>query len=77
MLAQPAVDDTTAPVSRGFFLGDYQGSANNGTVFKSVFVQANSGNTANCTDVFATTITPLTRGGPAPARLAAVTSHLR
>jgi hypothetical protein len=51
-------DDTTAPVSRGYFLGDYQGLANNGTAFKSVFVQANSGNTDNRTDVFATTITP-------------------
>jgi Neuraminidase (sialidase) len=51
-------DDTTAPVSRGYFLGDYQGLANNGTAFKSVFVQANGGNTSNRTDVFATTITP-------------------
>jgi Neuraminidase (sialidase) len=51
-------DDTTAPVSRGYFLGDYQGLANNGTAFKSVFVQTNSGNTSNRTDVFATTITP-------------------
>jgi hypothetical protein len=51
-------DDTTAPVSCGYFLGDYQGLANNGTAFKSVFVQANSANTSNRTDVFATTITP-------------------
>jgi len=51
-------DDTTAPISRGYFLGDYQGLANNGTAFKSVFVQTNSGNTSNRTDVFATTITP-------------------
>ena len=51
-------DDTTAPVARGYFLGDYQGLANNGTAFKSVFVQTNSGNTNNRTDVFATTITP-------------------
>jgi hypothetical protein len=51
-------DDTTAPVSRGYFLGDYQGLADNGTAFKSFFVQTNSGNTNNRTDAFATTITP-------------------
>jgi Neuraminidase (sialidase) len=51
-------DDTTAPVSRGYFLGDYQGLANDGTAFKSFFVQTNSGNTNNRTDAFATTITP-------------------
>ena len=51
-------DDTTAPVARGYFLGDYQGLAHNGTAFKSVFVQTNSGNTSNRTDVFATTATP-------------------
>jgi hypothetical protein len=51
-------DDTTAPIARGFFLGDYQGLADNGTAFKSFFVQTNSGNTSNRTDAFATTITP-------------------
>jgi hypothetical protein len=51
-------DDTTAPISRGYFLGDYQGLADNGTAFKSFFVQTNSGNTSNRTDAFATTITP-------------------
>jgi hypothetical protein len=50
-------DDTTAPVSRGYFLGDYQGLANDGTAFKSFFVQTNS-DTGNRTDAFATTITP-------------------
>jgi hypothetical protein len=51
-------DDTTAPIARGYFLGDYQGLTNNGTAFKSFFVKTNSGNTSNRTDAFATTITP-------------------
>ena len=51
-------DMDTAPFARGLFLGDYEGLANNGNAFKSFFVQTNSGNTANRTDVFATTITP-------------------
>jgi Neuraminidase (sialidase) len=51
-------DYTTAPVARGYFLGDYMGLANNGSQFKSVFIQTNSGDTANRTDVFGTTITP-------------------
>jgi hypothetical protein len=44
--------------ARGYCLGDYQGLTNDGTAFKSVFVQTNSGNTSNRTDAFATTITP-------------------
>jgi hypothetical protein len=51
-------DYTTAPIARGYFLGDYQGLANNGSEFKSIFVQTNSGDTSNRTDVFGTTITP-------------------
>jgi hypothetical protein len=51
-------DTAAAPVARGFFLGDYEGLANNGTAFKPFFVQTNAGNTANRTDVFATTVTP-------------------
>jgi hypothetical protein len=50
-------DDTFAPVSRGYFLGDYQGLAHDATTFKSFFVQTNS-NTSNRTDVFGSTITP-------------------
>jgi hypothetical protein len=51
-------DDTIAPVtgSRGYFLGDYQGLANDGTHFKSFFVQTE--NLSNRTDVFGSTITP-------------------
>ena len=53
-------DYTNAPVARGYFLGDYQGLANDGTAFKVFFVQTNDTNTSNRTDVFATTptITP-------------------
>jgi hypothetical protein len=51
-------DYDTAPFARGLFLGDYEGLAHSGNVFKSFFVQTNSGNTANRTDVFATSITP-------------------
>ncbi len=52
-------DMLTAPsTTTGFFVGDYEGLDTNGTTFVSFFVQANSGNTANRTDVFATNITP-------------------
>jgi hypothetical protein len=51
-------DDTTAPVARGYFLGDYEGLANDGNAFKAFFVQTNSGSTGNRTDVFSTTLTP-------------------
>jgi hypothetical protein len=49
-------DDTIAPNSRGYFLGDYQGLANDGTHFLSFFVQTET--LANRTDVFESTITP-------------------
>lgn len=51
-------DYEIAPVARGYFLGDYQGLADNGTAFKTFFVQGNTGSTANRTDAFAATITP-------------------
>jgi hypothetical protein len=51
-------NDEIAPIARGYFLGDYQGLANNGTAFKSFFVKTNDSNTANRTDVFSATITP-------------------
>jgi Neuraminidase (sialidase) len=50
-------DDTFAPVARGYFLGDYQGLTNDGTNFKSFFVQTNH-DLSNRTDVFASTVTP-------------------
>jgi hypothetical protein len=51
-------DMLTAPNAGGFFVGDYQGIDTSGTTFDPFFVQANSGNTANRTDVFTTTVTP-------------------
>ena len=55
-------DMTRAPVARGFFLGDYEGLASVGRRFAPVFVAANTGNTANRTDVFSTTFQPNFRG---------------
>jgi hypothetical protein len=48
----------TAPDSDGLFLGDYEGLATSGSSFRPFFVATNTGNTANRTDVFTTTITP-------------------
>ncbi len=49
-------DMLTAPYARGFFVGDYEGIGVSGTTFFPVFVQANSGNTTNRTDVFVTSL---------------------
>ena len=46
-------DMRTAPVARGFFVGDYEGLTPSAE-FTPFFVAANSGDTANRTDVFAT-----------------------
>jgi hypothetical protein len=51
-------DMRTAPDAGGFFTGDCQGPDSRGNVFVPFFVQANSGNLANRTDVFASTATP-------------------
>jgi hypothetical protein len=51
-------DMRTAPVARGFFVGDYEGLTAANRVFYPVFVQANNGNLANRTDVFSTTFLP-------------------
>jgi hypothetical protein len=51
-------DMLTAPFASGFFTGDYEGLDTSGTTFKPFVVTANSGNTSNRTDVFATTATP-------------------
>jgi hypothetical protein len=40
------------------FVGDYEGLAHVGDTFVPFFVQANSGNTANPSDVFVTQATP-------------------
>jgi hypothetical protein len=48
-------DMLTAPLTTtGFFVGDYEALTNLGTTFEPFFVQANSGNTSNPTDVFTT-----------------------
>ncbi len=49
-------DMLTAPFALGFFVGDYEGLVASGTQFVACFVQANSGNTANRTDVFVATV---------------------
>jgi hypothetical protein len=46
-LTPTSFDIEAAPVSRGYFLGDYEGLTTSGTTFHAVFVQANSGNTAH------------------------------
>jgi len=46
-------DMRTAPFSGGLFLGDYEGLVAVGKSFLAFFVQTNSGNVANPTDVFA------------------------
>jgi hypothetical protein len=51
-------DMRTAPYAGGFFTGDYEGLDHFGNTFVPFFVQANSDNTANRTDAFATTATP-------------------
>lgn len=48
-------DMLTAPFAVGFFVGDYEGLANKGSTFVPFFVQTNSGNLTNRTDVFTTT----------------------
>lgn len=53
-----AFDMLTAPNSRGYFVGDYEGLVASGSKFVSLSVRANDGNTANRTDAVATTITP-------------------
>jgi hypothetical protein len=46
----------TAPFASGFFVGDYEGLANEGPTFVPFFVATNAGSTANRTDVFTTTV---------------------
>jgi hypothetical protein len=51
-------DMKTAPFAGGFFVGDYEGLATISSTFIPLFVQANTGNTANRTDAFETTASP-------------------
>ncbi len=57
-ITSPSFDMLNAPNAGGLFLGDYQGLDVNGTAFVPFFVQTNTGNTSNRTDVFTTSITP-------------------
>ncbi len=49
-------DMETAPFAVGLFVGDYEGFASIGNGFLAFFVQTNTGDTANRTDVFAAMI---------------------
>ena len=49
-------DMQTAPYSRGYFVGDYEGLAALGQGFIALFVATNSGDLNNRTDVFAARI---------------------
>ncbi len=51
-------DIEIAPVAFGYFLGDYQGLTSIGNSFVPFFILANTANTANRTDAFATTVSP-------------------
>jgi hypothetical protein len=46
-------DLKTAPNAEGYFVGDYEGLDSRGTAFLPFFIETNSGNSANPTDVFA------------------------
>jgi hypothetical protein len=51
-------DMKTAPVAEGYFIGDYTGLDVIQTSFLPFFMQTNSGNAANRTDVFAASVAP-------------------
>jgi len=51
-------DILNAPNAGGLFLGDYEALGVNGTAFVPFFVQTNTGNTSNRTDVFTNSVTP-------------------
>jgi len=57
-ITSTSFDMLNAPNAGGLFLGDYQGLAASGTAFYPFFVQTNTGNTSNRTDVFTTNVTP-------------------
>ena len=51
-----AFDMATAPIARGYFLGDYMGLVSAGSNFYPFYVRTNNGNIANRNDVFMTPI---------------------
>jgi hypothetical protein len=61
-------DILSAPRAGGFFVGDYQGLSGSGGGFRPLFVEANSGQPANPTDVFTGWLRPAPAGqGHSPA----------
>jgi hypothetical protein len=66
-----AFDLATAPVANGLFLGDYQALGSVGEAFLPFYVQTNSGNLANRTDVFANPSVSIIEGASEKARLLA------
>ena len=52
----PSFDMRIAPYARGLFVGDYQGLASAGNTFVALFVAANTGQTANRTDVYSRSV---------------------
>jgi len=60
-LSAASFDIEQAPAARGpfgYFLGEYEGLTSIGNTFRPVFIQVNNGNSANRTDLFATTVAP-------------------
>ncbi len=57
-LTPTSFDMLNAPSAGGLFLGDYEALDTSGTNFYPFFVQTNTGNTSNRTDVFVTTVGP-------------------
>jgi hypothetical protein len=70
-LTERSFDMRTAPDARGFFVGDYEGLTSADGRFLPVFVTANSGNLANPTDVFSTSVRASGRSGKATRARAA------
>ena len=68
-LTERSFDMRTAPDANGFFVGDYEGLTSADKRFLPVFVTANSGDLANRTDVFSTTVRA-TAGAKSTRRLA-------
>jgi hypothetical protein len=68
-------DLSIAPFAEGLFLGDYHGLTSVGTTFVPFYVQTNSGNPGNRTDVFASLVNSagtfsMAQGAPMQAKAA-------
>jgi hypothetical protein len=62
-------DLATAPIAEGLFLGDYQALGSVGEAFLPFYVQTNSGDLANRTDVFANLSASIIEGASDKSRL--------